>query len=122
MCEERAGRFIQNVDQTGYMKVQRIISVDGSSGSLREGRNHQGRRCLCDKQIKWREEIEFCCSVEKAFLYHAGVVRVKRCQIGSAEKNRVCSEHQKKNKKRYGIYGCVSTTAISCGIFQDTIH
>lgn len=49
VCEERAGRFIQNVEQNGCMKVQRIISADGSSGSLREGHSHQGRRCPCDK-------------------------------------------------------------------------
>lgn len=37
MCEERVGRFIQNVEQLGYMKVQRtILAADGSSGSLRE--------------------------------------------------------------------------------------
>lgn len=36
VSEERAGRFIQNVEQSGYAKGGRIILTDGSSGRLRK--------------------------------------------------------------------------------------
>lgn len=36
VCEERAGGFIQNVEQPGYMKIWRILLADVSSGSLKE--------------------------------------------------------------------------------------
>lgn len=35
-CEEITGRFIQNVDQPGYVEVQKIILADVFSESLGE--------------------------------------------------------------------------------------
>lgn len=68
MCEERAGRFIQNVEQPGYMKIWRIILADGSSGSLREEKVTIIR--VVDAQeinrLNGEKKIGFRCSVEKA--------------------------------------------------------
>lgn len=36
MCEKRAARSIQIVEQSGYTKVGRIILTDGSPGRLRK--------------------------------------------------------------------------------------
>lgn len=97
MCEEIAGRFIQNVDQPDYMEIQKIILADGSSKNLRE---EKGTDKVGDAQGMNRPNVRknrillFCSkSNDRISLCHAGVVKEKRrCQT-SAEKNGICYKH-----------------------------
>lgn len=65
--------------------------------------------------MEGRDRILLLCrkNNDKIFLCHAGVVREKRrCQIGSAEKNGVCSKHLRKKKKGDMVYMAVSKQLI----------
>lgn len=92
VCEERAGRFIQNAGQSGYAKVGRIILTDGSSGRLRKEKvtnirvgDAQEINRLNGNRI-WILLLFRKSSDEIVYVMQEGRTKKSRCQMGSAGK------------------------------------